>query len=464
MKRLPALACLLMFAVTSQADIAPTEFTGTNVFPLQSAEVRMAAADVRIVWGTPCSLTAEFSMVNECGHDVELEVGFPVGAFHPYDSPRQQLEAEYGVEQPPLTEEVGDKAIGITVNGAATTVFRRLPPEKIREIRWRYATWYFAKIVFRPGTNIVSVTTRLNPSDVYGQPFKRRLCYCISTGARWQGTIGRETVEITFPRMTASALVRSITPSTGVAAGETVRWVFENFEPKGEEYDINIEFLAPAVATKLAEIRSAYERAPHDTDAALRYAVHLFALGAAKGNSGFPPETLSTDEHQHILSAIKNSGDRAVFTRHYRRAKDGYAAESTEWTPDRQKMVRILANAGYCSDYPEVLRVQEGRAIVERCLAREPKNAAAWKVYLTHFWRFSFAARGHWFGPSVFSKPLCDAIKRAYKNCPNDPEIRAWRQAMQKDGDPPTYSPDFRIKPAAFQNELEEVFSVPDQR
>lgn len=463
MKYLPVLTCLLAFTVILRADIAPTVFTGTNVFPLQSAEVRMAAADVRIVWGEPCSLTADFKMINESDRDVELEVGFPVGAFHPYDSRKQQLEAELGMEPAPLLEEVGEKAVAITVNGAATPAFRRVPPEKIHEIKWRYASWYFAKIVFRPGANTVTVTTRLNPSGVYAQPFKRRLCYCISTGARWKGSIGRETVEISFPGFEVSSLIGSVTPKTGIAARSAIRWEFDNFEPQAEEYDIDLEFLAPSVAAKLAEIRQAYERAPRDTNAALRYAVHLFVLGAGKGNAGFPPEALSTTAYQKILEAIRSPEDRTVFARHYLPTKDGYTSESSERTPDRKKMVRILADAGYCDDYPEVARVQEGRAVVERVLEREPKNAAAWNVYLAHFWRFSFAARGHWFGPSVFSKPLCEAIQRAYQNCPGDPDIRAWHQAMQKDGVPPTYSTDFRRKPVAFQCEYEAGPPAPDK-
>lgn len=78
MKFFRALACFVLLVLIAHADIAPTVFTGTNVFPLQSAEVRMAAADVRIVWGELCYLTANFKMINASDRDVELEVGFPV--------------------------------------------------------------------------------------------------------------------------------------------------------------------------------------------------------------------------------------------------------------------------------------------------------------------------------------------------------------------------------------------------
>jgi len=462
MRHLLAIAYILASTSIACADVAPIQFTGTNVFPLKSAAVRMAAADVRIVWGEPCSLTANFRMVNESEHDVALEIGFPVGAFHLVGNDPRELEDEDDPKHKPLLEAVGRETITITINGEAARAYRRVPHEKIREIKWRYASWYFAEMIFRPGTNDVAVTTRLNPSGVYAQPFKRRLSYCISTGSRWQGSIGRETVEIKFPGMDVTPLLRSVTPASGVASKDTVRWVFEDFEPQGEEYDIELEFLAPSVVAKLNEIRTAYARAPQDTNAALRYAVHLFSLGHAKGNAGSPPERLTADEYQQIFAKTRNSRDRAEFTRHYQRSSNHYIAESSEWTPRRQRLVQIMADAGYCADYPEVTRVQEGRAIVEQCLAREPRNAAAWNVYLAHFWRFSFAARGHWFGPSVFSKPLCAAIESARKNCPDDPDIRAWHRAMQEDGEPPTYSQSFRFKPVAFQSEFEAASPVPE--
>lgn len=435
-----------------RADIAPTTFTGTDIFPLHNADVRMASASVRITWGQPCSLEASFAMINEREGTTELEVGFPVGAYHP--DPRGPAYEEDEEPVKPLLEPVGPEVIAIAVNGTPVSAYRRLPRERIKETRGHYTAWYFAKIAFRPGASVITVHTRLSPSPA-SIPYKLQLSYCLSTGGRWLGPIGWETVEIVFPGSSAASLIEGTVPKGGKVADDTVRWEFQEFEPKGSEYDVDLEFYHPAVAARLATTRTAHEQNPTDSPAALRYATHLFNLGAAKGNSGFPPGEWNSENFQKMLGQIESPDDRTVFTRFYRKIGDHFASESTEWTEDRQRMIRILADAGYCQDYAGLPHVLEARRLVEQCLARNPRDAEAWNVYLTHFWRFSFAARGHWFGTSVFSKPLKTAIESAYKQCPKDPRIRSWHKAMKSDGNPPTLTPGrYDVMPDAFRNEF----------
>ncbi|HEY8993675.1 MAG TPA: hypothetical protein VIM71_03240 [Lacunisphaera sp.] len=453
MKPLLFLLGALLATGLIRGDIAPTTFTGSDILPLQNAEVRMASASVRITWGEPnCALEASFAMINEREGLTELEVGFPVGAYHPDPTGRALDEDEESAK--PLLEPVGQEVISIAVNGAPVTAYRRLPREQINETRRHYTAWYFAKIAFRPGASVITVNTRLSPSPAEA-PYTVNLSYCVSTGGRWLGPIGWETVEIVFPGASAASLIAGPVPRGGKIAGDTVRWEFQAFEPQGPEYDIDLTFYHPTVAAKLAAMRSAHEQKPEDSPAALRYATHLFNLGAAKGNSGFPPSELSSDMFQKMLTRIESPADRALFTRFYRKSGDHFASESSEWTEDRRQLVRILADAGYCADYAGLRHVLEARRLVEQCLTRNPRDAAAWNVYLTHFWRFSFAARGHWFGTTVFSQPLRAAIESAYKQCPKDPSIRSWHKAMKSDGNPPTITPERPdIVAAAFRNEF----------
>jgi hypothetical protein len=452
-KTLLALLGALLGAGPTRGDIAPTTFTGTDIFPLQNTEVRMAGASVRITWGQPCSLEASFSMINERDGATELEVGFPVGAYHP--DPRGPAFGEDEEDSPkPLLEPVRPDVLTIAVNGTPVTAYRRLPRERVRETRRHYTSWYFARIAFRPGASVVTVRARLSPSPG-SSPGKFQLSYCLSTGGRWRGPIGWESVEIVFPGVAAASLLEGPVSKGGKVEGESVRWEFQEFEPQGDEYDVDLEFYAPAIVAKLAALRAAHEQNPTDSPAALRYAVHLFCLGVVKGNSGFPPGDWSADDFQKNLDRIESPDDRALFIRFYPKTGDRFACASTEWTGDRRRVVQILADAGYCDDYAGLPHVLKARLLVEQCLARNPRDAEAWNVYLTHFWRFSFAARGHWFGPTVFSKPLRDAIASAYKNCPKDPRIRAWQKAMKSDGNPPSLNPGRPdIVPDALRNEF----------
>jgi hypothetical protein len=337
-----------------------------------------------------------------------------------------------------LVEPVGPEVIAITVNGAGVVPYRRLPPERIKELKWQYASWYFAKTTLRAGENEVHVKTRLSPSGLYNQPYKRSLDYCISTGGRWKGPIGKESVEIVFPGRSPSSFVTRIKPDTGKIYDESIQWTFLDFEPQSDEYDIELEFFHPAVAAILSKLKAAYEHEPGSSSAALRYAVHLFSLGWAKGNSGFPPQDLTEEEFQSVLRNISDERDRRSFTQFYIKQNNGsYKAATNEWTPARGRMVQILADADFSEHYPEYSQVEEARKIVEDLLKREPKNADVWMVYLTHFWRFSFAARGHWFGQTVFSKPLRKAIDSAFHYCPQDQRIRAWHEAMTRNTQAP---------------------------
>lgn len=451
LKPLFALFCAILARGLARGDIAPTTFTGTDIFPLQSVDVRMVSASVRIVWGQPCSLEARFAMINESEGTTELEVGFPVGAYHP-----GTLAPDFPDDESakPLLEAVGPDVIAIEVNGASVTAYRQLPHQRLKETRRHYAAWYFAKIAFRPGASMVTVRTRLSASPA-STPYKLQLSYCLSTGGRWLGPIGWETVEIVFPGASAASLLEGPVPKGGKVLGDTVRWEFQAFEPQGPEYDVDLEFYDPAVAAKLAAMRKAHEQNPQDSGPALRYATHLFILGKAKGSSGFPPSEWSPADFQEILNRIESPDDRAAFNRLYSKTGDRFISASDAQNEDRRKLVRILADAGYCEAYPGLPHVLEARRLVEQCLTRNPRDAEAWNVYLTHFWRFSFAARGHWFGTTVFSKPLRTAIESAYKNCPKDPRIRAWHKAMKADGNPPTVTPGrYDIMPDAFRNEF----------
>lgn len=441
------------------ADIAPTSYTGTNVFPVHNTEVRMARADVRIVWGIPSTLQADFILTNDTSAEITLETGFPVGAMR-YTVDGNVNDGQDDTQAKPQMVKAESEVISILVNGLETPAFFRIPHLGVKEVRKHSTSWYFATLTLKPGENIVEVRTQLQPSGVSAFSYQRRLSYCISTGGRWKGPIEREMVEIVFPGIQLTDIVIQTQPTTAQISGETIRWTFSNIEPKGDEYDIELTFLLPKVAAKLASLRSAYEQNPDDAATALRYATHLFHLSRFKGNSGFPPERFTNAQYHRLRNGIDDEQDRRSFDHFYRKTADGYRSKTTAWTGERREIIRILADSGYSSDDPATDRVAEAKSIVEKSLARHPKNADGWAVYLAHFWKFSFAARGHWFGPTVYSKPLRRAIESAFQHCPGDPRIQAWYEAMLNNAEAPTVPPPDRSRTAmvseVFQNEFNQ--------
>jgi hypothetical protein len=439
-----ALVASLTFAVpTVNADISPTKFVGSSVVTVANTEVQMDSADVRIVWGTPCSLDADFVLSNKSAAEVKLELGFPVGALQSGqkgglgEGEEEDELREKGVSH---QEEVHPEISSISINGVPSKVFRRYPGPELAELRRGRANWYFVNAVLKPGANAIKIHTWLQASGVYGQPFRRTISYCITTGGRWAGPIGYERVEVHFSGGITDGLIQNLKPKIwNRIEGDSVIWEFKNFEPRDSGWDVELEIYLPALMAKLAEMKNAYEKDPANRAAALRYAAHLLILGEMKGNAGFPPSTLSHEEFRAVRQRITDHKDAEAFERFYPLRGDGkHASGSTEWTGDRVDILRILADADYCETYDGLDHVLKGRAILEKFLERNPKDADAWHLYLANFWRWSFAARGHWFGGSVASVPFSDAVKKACKNCPNDPRIQAWKKSLGRNGEAPT--------------------------
>src|SRR6185295_9971220 len=99
-----------------------------------------------------------------------------------------------------------------------------------------------------------------------------------------------------------------------------------------------------------------------------------------------------------------------------------------EWTEERRAVIQVLADAGYRDERSKEPMILEGEKILLDLLAENPRNAEAWNVYLTNFWRFSFAAMGKVFGPSVMAAPQIAAIEKAAQNCPGDSTIKLWME------------------------------------
>jgi hypothetical protein len=261
---------------------------------------------------------------------------------------------------------------------------------------------------------------------VYATPFREALHYCIETGGNWASTIGEEVVTIRFPHPVEKDQITGASPAGYQVDTNCVRWRLVDFKPIGREYDISLTYVRPDVMRILSILRQEVAQHPDSSAAAIKLAKHLLVLGNAKSNSGFPPSRLSKEQYEEILQNIA-AHDQKVFANHYRLTAGGrYEESSTEWTSERVGLIQVLADAGYRdlhSTHPFIL---EAESLLKKTLAREPDNSAAWNVYLASYWRFSFAAMGHWFGATVLSRSQAKLIETAAENCPNDECIQLW--------------------------------------
>jgi len=419
------LAAMICFIGTKAvADIAPTTFAGGTLVPLEISDLQFADAQVKITWGNPCKLDASFEIANDRKAPVELEIGFPVGGYDP--NYRDEQSSEQTSTLKVGTEMVPASIIEIGINGVSMPAYRRINIPAQCAIQFGHASWYFTKAKLEPGKNIITVRTFLKPSGVYCRPYQRQIEYCIWTGGRWNGRIKHERIEIAFPDTVSNTLIQEVKPELFETKGNRLIWDYKNIEPKNNFFDIKLVVQIPEIDACVGRLEHAFIEAPTNSKVALRFARHLFQLGYMKGNSGFPPRSLPATDYYRLIDCLKGES-LACFKRHYSIFREEVVmGESSEWTPDRVKMVQILGEAGYCENYGGIANVLRAKGIVRDALAREPHNEDAWLLLLDNYWRFSFAARGHWFGPTTLSTAQIKDIHEAAKNCPESQPIQAW--------------------------------------
>lgn len=432
MRHASILLFLLLGLAVTRADIAPTTFTGGTIVPIEVDDMHFEDAVVRITWGAPCKLEGTFQIASYREEPTTLEIGFPVGRYDPAYNNFDYSAQKYVVREEDCREAVPASVFALEVNGAPLPAFRRVSiPGQCVVTRRDQAAWYFANVTLKRGMNTIHLTTQLTPSGVYCQPYQRRIDYCVWTGGRWAGKIVHERIEVVFPDAISPSLIQEMKPSCAPAESlNGLIWDYENIEPRNDFYDISLVVQVPEVDAIISRLRREHQADPGSTAAALKLAQHLFLLGNAKGNSGFPPGEFLAVDYSALRAQLTNAG-KTILDHHYSLHRgDRRVAPSSEWTDERNKVLKLLADHGWCSNYPGVDNVLEAKVALEDILKREPANEAAWTMLLNNYWRFSFAASGHWFGPTVLGSKQMGAIREAFEHCPNSAAIRAWHQLL----------------------------------
>jgi len=171
---------LVLSVATARADISPTQYVGYGIAPVDAHGLRMVNAQVDIVWGDPCDLTATFVIQNSNATSTDIQLGFPIPHYRYYPAGNALKEIAFAFD-------------GIPVAPDAITVSAQ------EENKPRYSTWFRCHHSFRPGSTKVTVKIKLPASLDGNYPYREHLYYCIETGDSWQGTIGSEEVIIHFP-------------------------------------------------------------------------------------------------------------------------------------------------------------------------------------------------------------------------------------------------------------------------
>jgi len=412
MKPHAPLIALIALASSSFGDIAPTRFVGSGISTAENTSIRMESADVEIQWGTPCKLSALFQMHNRASKPEPVTIGFPM--------PVQREPAKLSISI------AGNKKVAEGPMGGASE-------ETGLSSDW---TWYFRKHVFAPGRTKVTVESDLRASLVYAAPYRESIFYCIETGGKWIDTIGTEVVVVRFPNEIYAEQLVDVQPAGYRINKNAIHWEFKELEPTSGDHDIKVTYIRPDVMAVITRLRQETEKDPENRANALELAKHLLALGYSKSNCGFPPGRLGLKEFEEVKNRITDEQSREMFVRRYRKSEDGFYEEiNSEWTEERNHMIQILADVGYRDEESKISFIIEGEKILKELLRSDKKDSKAWNIYLANYWRFSFAAVGHWFGSTRFGKSQLESIEEAVISCPDDKCIQLWKECVENQHD-----------------------------
>ena len=362
-----------------------------------------------------CEIEARFIMFNDTDASETVEVAFP-----------ESLPCDFaGIPRPTHSAE-------LFINGTrAESCLESGQDQQTHEIKW-----YHAPVEFKPGKTEVVVKGKLviSLAGYKASRFMRRLEYIIRTGGLWKGPIGEETVTIHFPEGLDPSEFCIAGPENYSITGSSICWNFKDFEPKGSEYDIGVNFVIPEVMNQICRLRKARLAHPEDPQIAIQLAGALLDSSATVYDWEHRPIWRFTDaEYREMIARPGDPAERKLLLSHYNRddSSGGYwYSDFHGEKPDESfKVNEIQVRLGY-KHYSEVSRfIDEGFALISETLQQHPHDADAWMVYLNYY-RVMNVGSVHTSGLVPRNDRFARLVRQACKDCPRDPCLLAWKQFL----------------------------------
>ncbi len=400
-------------------------FTLTPLADQGKSDIRLKREQVDVylgrnhVWPALVRVVAQFEMVNETDQPIRLLVGFPADDV--------SSEGTYDFQ--------------VRINDANSLQPVR---QMRREERYRFLvsrTWFVWDQTFAPGRTIISAQYHVQtfPCGMYSNGVYENLRYILDTGAPWKGTIAQADIRVHFADPLAAEQVREWTwPQSWRIDGNDLCWSFQNFEPELKD-NLFIAYLPRGVYDDLERFRRAVRANPQDQTSVLALARLCFSLARGPGSA-------DPGGYDMVFYRMQDANDReyqrfedALVEATAPRREKGGASDGNGTAPrERRIYLNNLPN-------PSCQYGTEGRAVLERFLEKNPKVAEAWRVCLESAEWFvpgAYARRWHSTPRGGAPEPVIripagqkELVARAYAQCPDDEEIKAWHDFVTS-GDP----------------------------
>lgn len=222
---------MLFLHINLFADIAPNPIKAKSISSKEQTSIRMESEKVIIdLYNDSSVVKCLFNMTN-LGEQERVQIGFPEMSFHYY---RQKSKVEEA-------NRFQVKENGVIVNFEFSDSLKynaeyrkNVETFKIKE------EWYLWESEFDKGE---SKTIEVQYSMPFGMLYKtneRFFTYLLSTGAGWEGTIGKAEIIVNLKDIEMDSII-SITPDNYVRNNDQLMWNFTDLEPTTKD-DIKINY------------------------------------------------------------------------------------------------------------------------------------------------------------------------------------------------------------------------------
>jgi len=213
------------------ADIAPNPIRAKTISSKVQTSIRMESEKVIIdLYNDSSVVKCSFNMKN-LGEKEKLKIGFPEMYFYHY-----------------RTKSLADDVTKFSVleNGKAieydysdSLIFNEEYIKKVESFQIK-EEWYLWDCEFEKGESKLFEIQYSLPFGMLYKSNKRFFTYLLSTGADWEGTIGKAEIIVTLKDIVMDSLI-SQNPSNCEISDNQLIWTFSDFEPT-TKHDININY------------------------------------------------------------------------------------------------------------------------------------------------------------------------------------------------------------------------------
>ena len=436
---------LCLGAQTLRADWLPHSVNSTGeIKPVGSVAIRVKSSDTEITWAYPaCAFRTSYVLVNDSGKAVGLDIEVPAStAFF--------LKAEGN----------STKAEPLPLDTPRVFAGKQPLPATAGFDNKKHSVWR-VHVVLPTGESELSVTGTVATALVF-TPCTRLLIATSGPVGKWKGRVERESVSLRFPPGLNAADFCDTQQAPCVKDGNVLRWEFRDVDPRKGPSCVRVTFVLPELMEEIARLRRIQADKPGDETATLRLAELLLnASLPLHAQEVCPPFAITRDSFNNVLCALPEETDRTLLSSAYAELKHSPVWKLTEAAQNDPETLRalsrILTKAGALASSPIGRMGDEGYALLQDVLHRNPDNADAQALNLEYFMEYHFIAPDALQNETT-AAPLRHAVQEAFSRFPDNPDIAAWNRFVHSGMDLEAYTLLFRTEKAAKK----PIFPLPE--